>query len=162
MVERILARTSSREAQSVVTSRRRVRTRSRAMLARTLAPIPVTADSFCDLLGPDCELVHVKRAKGSAPLSHLFSQGLVSAQTLLYGPHQVREQFATEVTRLGKGRTLPTGHEPKKVVFAILMENGEDLSIDTLYPFSQVTLAHVARVLGTYGIDVEVIGIPAA
>jgi uncharacterized protein (TIGR04141 family) len=117
---------------------------------------------ICDLLGPDCELVHVKRAKGSAPLSHLFSQGLVSAQTLLYGPHQVREQFATEVTRLGKGRTLPTGYEPKKVVFAILMENGEELSIDTLYPFSQVTLAHVARVLGTYGIDVEVIGIPAA
>jgi hypothetical protein len=37
-----------------------------------------------------------------------------------------------------------------------------DDSIDTLYPFSQVTLAHVARVLGTYGIDVEVIGIPAA
>jgi uncharacterized protein (TIGR04141 family) len=119
---------------------------------------------ICDLLGPDDELVHVKRAKGSAPLSHLFSQGLVSAQTLLYGPHQVREQFAAEVGRLGKGRTLPggSGYKPKKVVFAILMENGAELSIDTLYPFSQVTLAHVARVLGTYGIDVEVIGIPAA
>ena len=62
---------------------------------------------ICDLLGPDYELIHVKRAKGSAPLSHLFSQGLVSAQTLLYGPHQVREQFAEEVRRLGKGRTLP-------------------------------------------------------
>jgi uncharacterized protein (TIGR04141 family) len=117
---------------------------------------------ICDLLGPDYELVHVERAKGSAPLSHLFSQGLVSAQTLLYGPHQVREQFDAEVKRLGKGRTLPVGYEPKKVVFAILMENGAELSIDTLYPFSQVTLAHVARVLGTYGIDVEVIGIPAA
>jgi uncharacterized protein (TIGR04141 family) len=55
-----------------------------------------------------------------------------------------------------------SGYQPKKVVFAILMENGAELSIDTLYPFSQVTLAHVARVLGTYGIDVEVIGIPAA
>lgn len=119
---------------------------------------------FDDLLGPDDELVHVKRAKGSAPLSHLFSQGLVSAQTLLYGPHQVREQFAAEVGRLGKGRTLPggSGYKPKKVVFTILMENGTELSIDTLYPFSQVTLVHVARVIGTYGIDVEVIGIPAA
>jgi hypothetical protein len=46
MVERILARTSSRETQSVVTSRRSVRTRSRAMLARTSVPMPVTADSF--------------------------------------------------------------------------------------------------------------------
>jgi uncharacterized protein (TIGR04141 family) len=116
---------------------------------------------ICDLLGPDNELVHVKRAKGSAPLSHLFSQGLVSAQTLLFGPRQVREQFAGQVKRLGKGRTLPTGFEPKKVVFAILMQNGAKLSIDTLYPFSQVTLAHVARILGTYRIDVEVIGIPA-
>ena len=28
---------------------------------------------ICDLLGPENELIHVKRAKGSAPLSHLFS-----------------------------------------------------------------------------------------
>ena len=42
------------------------------------------------------------------------------------------------------------------------MENGAKLSVDTLYPFSQVSLAHVARVPGTYGIDVVVIGIPAA
>jgi hypothetical protein len=42
------------------------------------------------------------------------------------------------------------------------MANGAELSVNTLYPFSQVTLAHVARVLATYDIDVEVIGIPAA
>jgi uncharacterized protein (TIGR04141 family) len=117
---------------------------------------------ICDLLGPDNELIHVKRAKGSAPLSHLFSQGLVSVQTLRYGPHAAREQFATEVRRLGKGKTLDPDFRPKKVVFAILMENGKELTADTLYPFSQVTLAHVARVLGTYDIEVEVIGIPAA
>jgi uncharacterized protein (TIGR04141 family) len=28
------------------------------------------------------ELIHVKRARGSSPLSHLFSQALVSAQAL--------------------------------------------------------------------------------
>jgi uncharacterized protein (TIGR04141 family) len=116
----------------------------------------------CDLLGPNNELVHVKRAKGSAPLSHLFSQGLVSAQTLIYGPRLAREQFATEVAHLGGGRVLPTDYRPKKVVFAILMENGAELTVESLFPFSQVTLAHVARVLGSYGIDVEVIGIPAA
>jgi uncharacterized protein (TIGR04141 family) len=115
---------------------------------------------ICDLLGPDNELIHVKRAKGSEPLSHLFSQGLVSAQTLLRGPDLVRRQFAAEVKRLGKGRIYDA--PLKKVVFAILMENGAELTVDTLYPFSQVTLAHVARVLGTYGIEVEVIGIPAA
>jgi Family of unknown function (DUF6119) len=30
---------------------------------------------ICDLLGPDDEFIHVKRASGSSPLSHLFAQG---------------------------------------------------------------------------------------
>ena len=47
MVERSLARTSSRDTQSVVTSRRSARTRSRAMSASTPVPISLTADSFC-------------------------------------------------------------------------------------------------------------------
>jgi hypothetical protein len=42
------------------------------------------------------------------------------------------------------------------------MENGRQLTPDTLFPFSQATLAHAARILGTYGIDVEVVAIPAA
>lgn len=116
---------------------------------------------ICDLLGPDNELIHVKRAEGSAPLSHLFSQGLVSAQSLIHGPAAVREQFAAEVARLGRGRVLPDGFMPKKIVFAILMDNGKELSVDTLFPFSQVTLAHAARILGTYGIEVEVLRVPA-
>ncbi len=51
---------------------------------------------------------------------------------------------------------------PKKVVFAILLKKGEDLTADTLFPFSQVTLVHVAKVLQTqYNIEIEVIGIHA-
>ncbi len=36
------------------------------------------------------------------------------------------------------------------------------LTPDTLLPFSQATLAHAARILGTYGIDVGGATIPAA
>ena len=57
---------------------------------------------------------------------------------------------------------LPADFKPTKVVYAILLENGKQLTPDTLFPFSQATLAHAARILGTYGIDVEVVGIPAA
>jgi uncharacterized protein (TIGR04141 family) len=32
----------------------------------------------CDLLGPGNELIHVKRARGSSPLSHLFSHPRIS------------------------------------------------------------------------------------
>jgi uncharacterized protein (TIGR04141 family) len=117
---------------------------------------------ICDLLGPRNELIHVKRAKGSAPLSHLFSQGLVSAQSLIAGPPSVRERFIATVAALPGGRTLPADFRPQKVVYAILLENGKQLTPDTLFPFSQATLAHAARILGIYGIDVEVAAIPAA
>jgi len=115
----------------------------------------------CDLLGPGNELIHVKRASGSAPLSHLFFQGLISAETLMASA-VAREQFASAVAALPRGRVLPDDFRPRKVVYAILLENGKELSADTLFPFSQASLAHAARTLGMYDIDVEVIGIPAA
>jgi uncharacterized protein (TIGR04141 family) len=116
----------------------------------------------CDLLGPNNELIHVKRAKGSAPLSHLFSQGLVSAQSLISGPSDVREQFLKTVANRPNGRSLPYDFQPKKVVYAILLKDGQQLTPDTLFPFSQVTLAHAVRALHAYQVEVEVIGIPAA
>lgn len=46
------------------------------------------------------------------------------------------------------------------MIYAILMENGQQLTPDTLSPFSQASLAHAANILGP-NIEVEVIGIPA-
>jgi len=115
----------------------------------------------CDLLGPGNELIHVKRASGSAPLSHLFFQGLISAETLT-ASDQARTQFAAAVAALSPGRVLGEAFRPRKVVYAILLENGKQLSADTLFPFSQASLAHAARTLAMYDIGVEVIGIPAA
>ncbi len=128
---------------------------------RVRSPLaPRSSLEICDVFGPNGELIHVKRASGSAPLSHLFSQGLVSAQTLLYGPAEVRRRFAEGLAERGNGRSLPLDYTPKKVIYAILLENGKTLTPATLFPFSQVTLAYAARVLHSYGIDVEVIGIP--
>ena len=115
----------------------------------------------CDLLGPGNELIHVKRASGSAPLSHLFFQGLISAETLMASA-VARQQFASAVAALLRGRVLPEDFRPRKVVYAILLENGKQLSADTLFPFSQASLAHAARTLGMYDIGIEVIGIPSA
>ncbi|WP_409470647.1 DUF6119 family protein [Streptomyces sp. HC307] len=44
-------------------------------------------------------------------------------------------------------------------VFAILLKDGTDLTADTLFPFSQVTLVQTARTLEPWGVQVEVIGI---
>lgn len=116
---------------------------------------------ICDLFGRNGELVHVKRARNSPPLSHLFQQGLEGVQGLLHGPSHVRERFAEAVARRPHGWTLDPGFKPTKLIYAILMENGKTLTPDTLFPFSQAALAHTANVLGT-NVDIEVIGIPQA
>lgn len=114
---------------------------------------------ICDLLGPNDELIHVKRAKGSAPLSHLFQQGLQGAQGLLHGPAHVRERFVSSVANRRHGRELDPDFRPRKLIYAILLENGQTLDADTLFPFSQAALAHAANILGA-NVEIEVIGIP--
>ncbi|MBB6174337.1 uncharacterized protein (TIGR04141 family) [Nocardiopsis mwathae] len=116
---------------------------------------------ICDLLTPDDVLVMVKRAKGSDALSHLFSQGLVAVQTLEHSP-EAREQFVAKVAAARKGEASTEDFQPSKVVFAILLKRGTELTADTLFPFSQVTLVQTARLLETRNIKVEVVGIAGA
>jgi uncharacterized protein (TIGR04141 family) len=120
-----------------------------------------TGFEACDLLGPDNEFIHIKQARGSAPLSHLFSQGLVSMQTFANSA-DARADFVAKVSQHTKGRTLPADFLPKKIIFGILLKGGKQLTADTLFPFSQVALAYTARELqARYQATVEVIGINA-
>jgi uncharacterized protein (TIGR04141 family) len=116
----------------------------------------------CDLLGPDNELIFNKRAEGSEPLSHLFSQAYVSVQTIINNPDaQVRLAEKVKLASSGR-RELALPFSPAKVVFGILLKNGKTLTPDTLFPFSQVTLAQTARELQTrHHITVEAIPIHA-
>jgi uncharacterized protein (TIGR04141 family) len=123
-------------------------------------PLGKSRLEICDLLGPNNELIHVKRASGSQPLSHVCSQALVGTQSLLRSP-EVRSDFAALVAEHGRGRTVPQDFRPSKVVLAILLKKGEKLTADTLFPFSQVSIAHTARALRSDLIDVEIIGITA-
>jgi uncharacterized protein (TIGR04141 family) len=119
---------------------------------------------ICDLLGPGNELIHVRRAKGSAPLSHPFSQGLVSAQNLVARAAPGPGTLYRHGRRPARRARSPGRLQAEEGRLRHLMENGRQLTPDTLFPFSQATLAHAARILGTYGIDVEVEveAIPAA
>ncbi|ANB06126.1 hypothetical protein SAM40697_2166 [Streptomyces ambofaciens] len=116
---------------------------------------------ICDLLSPDDVLVMVKRAKGSDALSHLFGQAVVAVQTLLHSP-EAMDAFARKVAAARPGKVLAEGFRPSKVTFAILLKRGTDLTADTLFPFSQVTLVQTAKLLEAWGVEVEVIGIQAA
>jgi uncharacterized protein (TIGR04141 family) len=117
----------------------------------------------CDGLGPNFELIHVKQAAKSSPLSHLFNQALISTEALMQQP-EARRDFAALVEEVSSGsRTLPPGTLPKKVIFAILLKKGTLLKPDTLFPFAQVALVNMALTLrSAYGVETEVIGIPAS
>ncbi|WP_170223538.1 DUF6119 family protein [Nonomuraea turkmeniaca] len=110
----------------------------------------------CDILGPGNELLMVKFPWSAESLSHLFMQGLVSVKTLLSSA-EARRKFAENART--NGRQIPDDFVPEKVVFVVLLKSGRELTPDTLFPFAQVTLAHIATVLRNHKIDVEVIGI---
>ncbi|MEV6982249.1 TIGR04141 family sporadically distributed protein [Sphaerisporangium sp. NPDC051017] len=116
----------------------------------------------CDLLGPQDVLIHVKFAQGADSLSHLFTQGGVSAQTLLRSDEALG-RFAELVARVSKGSlAIAVGFRPRKVVFAILLKKGVLLTPESLFPLARVALANAARLLNSHGIEVEVVGISAA
>ena len=111
----------------------------------------------CDLLGPGDELVHVKRADTSAPLSHLFAQGAVSVDALLH--EKDARQALIEMVARQSGRKLAAGFRPRKVVYAIALGSGRPVTAATLFTFAQVALYRAVKSLRSEGIEVEVVGI---
>lgn len=108
---------------------------------------------FCDMFSKSGHIVHVKRYGGSNVLSHLFSQGMVSA-----------ELFCTDVDFREKlNDKLPEGHKipdfrkspdcrDYEIVFGIVSKSG--LSF-TLPFFSRITLRQTVRRLTGFGYKVS-------
>ncbi|MGC4749677.1 DUF6119 family protein [Micromonospora sp. DT201] len=115
----------------------------------------------CDLLGPGDELIHVKRAKGSSALSHLFAQGEVSVDALRYEA-DARTALVEMVKRQPSGRVIDPGFRPRKVIYAIALGSGKPLTVDSLFTFAQVALYRAMKSLRNEGVEVEVVGIPSA
>ncbi len=110
----------------------------------------------CDVLTPDKQLIHVKKYAGSAPLSHLFSQGLVSSQLLL-GDQNFRRAAYDKIPD-GKKRLLSVPRYKSAdwtVIFAVLGRNVRELPF-----FSKVTLRLVAKDLTARGYSVQLDFIP--
>ncbi len=104
---------------------------------------------FCDLLTAEKHLVFIKRYSGSQQLSHLFAQGVVSAE-LFVQDAAFREKLNDK---------LPVGHklantadrphaEDYEVVFAIISKSKNPLDIPF---FSKVSLRAARKRLEAYG-----------
>ncbi|MEV4759883.1 DUF6119 family protein [Micromonospora sp. NPDC049559] len=114
----------------------------------------------CDLLGPDNELIHVKRADRSAPLSHLFAQGMVSVDALTHEA-DAREALVWTVRQRRPGHPIDLNFRPRKVVYAIMLDPGRPFTAGSLFTFAQVALYRAVKSLRADGLDVEVVGIPS-
>lgn len=143
------------------------------LLDRRTIGIPGSKSTIeiCDLLSSSRRLIHVKRHLGSATLSHLFAQGLVSAELLQSSP-EFRRRAAEQVAKYVKGdgkkdqfsffdvATLtPSEFE---VVYAIAEDwDGRTLA-ESLPFFSKVNLREAANNLDTRGFGVTVKQVHAA
>lgn len=97
----------------------------------------------CDLLHRAGNLIHVKRYNGSQTLSHLFSQGAVSAE-LLNGDPVMKKEFITEVADRDPSFESTAKDAPVTVTYAIAITDKYDLPLD-LPTFSKVNLRDFAK-----------------
>lgn len=118
-----------------------------------------SAIEFCDLMSRDRRLVHVKRYKGSAALSHLFSQGEVSARLLAHD-RAFRQKVIAKLEVPWNVLVAEDGIAPAAftVVFAITSESKKDIA-SSLPFFSRLTFVRTATILSTYGYRVELMKI---
>ncbi|MGW2086640.1 DUF6119 family protein [Streptomyces sp. NPDC001880] len=116
---------------------------------------------ICDLLGPEGQLVMVKKAdKGSSGLSHLFAQARTAVEALRYDV-AVREKFLARVAELRPNQLPEEILATPTVVLAIRLKYGVPLTADSLFAFSQVSLLQTVLALQGMGAKVEVVPIYA-
>lgn len=108
---------------------------------------------FCDIYTADKKLVHVKKYGQSAVLSHLFFQGVVSAE-LFSGDQEFRAKLNDELPlghKLANPNDRPvTSHF--EVVYAIISNIAGPLDIPF---FSKVSLRTARRRLANLGYEVS-------
>lgn len=113
---------------------------------------------ICDLLTRSGALIHVKQRGSSSTLSHLFSQGVNSAQRLLVD-QDFRTKASAVIQKTDDGyvdvwpveRPRPEDHE---IVFAVITRSTRTTPL-TLPFFSVVSLAAAAKTLRGFGFEVS-------
>lgn len=109
----------------------------------------------CDIITLDGELIHVKHVNRSTSASHLIAQANVSTQALLRDNEAY--QKLREIVGEKGGNTDRFPDRPTSVVLGIAREGG--FTADSLFSFSQVTLASLDSWLTFSGVKLSVIPI---
>ena len=121
----------------------------------------------CDFLSRKKELIHLKDGHGSAPISHLWSQGVVSAESFVRDEvfrKAMRDSAITRQKKGGKagfeallpdGRSKPTPSD-YKVIYGIMRHPYQRSKTLGLPFFSKVSLRAAASRIQLMGYTVEV------
>jgi uncharacterized protein (TIGR04141 family) len=123
-----------------------------------------TPMEFCDLLCPDRRLVHVKRRSRSSTLSHLFAQGLLSAEVFIRDA-TFRAEIVEKLTERGQrdAAALVPAARPRadewEIVYAVLGERAPGQADDLPF-FSQLNFKLTAERLEDLNYRVSLRQIP--
>ncbi|MCX5458815.1 DUF6119 family protein [Streptomyces sp. FT1] len=98
----------------------------------------------CDLLHAGGYFVHVKPYSGSQTLSHLFSQGFVSAQTIIMDS-SYRSDFIEAVRSINPDLVEAASHIPPKFVTYAVAFDGKQRVPQDLPTFSKVNLRSFSK-----------------
>lgn len=129
-----------------------------------------TGIELCDVLSSTGELIHVKRKSRSSTLSHLFSQGVVSANTFIGDGEfrdKMREVIATQAGEENKAQWLamipPSGQSidrSKYTVSYVVIASSKKEGNSWLPFFSKLNLMQQAKQLRNLGVKVSISRVP--
>lgn len=125
---------------------------------------------FCDILSADGNLIHVKRKNGSSTLSHLFSQGSVSAKVFV-GDGAYRDKLRERIANHCKAdeqdkwlRLVPDSNErvdrPQYCVTYVVIAKKPTKGHPWLPFFSKLNLMHHAEDIRALGCTVAIAYVP--
>lgn len=111
----------------------------------------------CDLITKTHELICVKKYNSSSTLSHLFSQGYVSA-VLLNDETQYREFIINKCTQEFVGSSIKLDSiDRQAITFVFAIASDSDKSIKELLPFfSKINLIRTYKEITRMGFEVKV------
>jgi uncharacterized protein (TIGR04141 family) len=137
-----------------------------------VAAARTTPIEICDIMTSGGELIHVKRKLGSSDLSHLFSQGYVSAETIHASPNfraTIRRKILEAAQAQDKDPAAFSGYvdEPFSparltVVYAVAADWKGKAFHQRLPFFSKVNLRHHGQQLRRMGFKLAFAGVDAS
>ena len=119
-------------------------------------PVSPSRIEFCDIYTNTNEMIFVKRYGDSSVLSHLFAQGVVSAETFRRekGFREIVNQHLPATHALG-GLVDEMNAQEFTVTFAVISESARPLH-ESLPFFSKVNLRNAVKLLESNGYKVRV------